>query len=58
LLQERFSALLCPKCSGPLLEGSESSRHMTCSDCGHSASISGLIENAFQAHALFNEGLY
>ncbi|GFG35904.1 hypothetical protein Cfor_05261 [Coptotermes formosanus] len=55
--QERFSALLCPKCSGPLLEGSESSRHMTCSDCGHSASISGLIENAFQAHALFNEGV-
>lgn len=55
--QERFSALLCPKCSGPVLQGTESSHRMTCSDCGHSDSVIGQIQDAFKAHALFNEGI-
>ncbi|XP_021932938.1 SET and MYND domain-containing protein 4-like isoform X1 [Zootermopsis nevadensis] len=53
---ERFSALLCLECSGPLLQSSDSAHHMTCSDCGHRQSFSSLAGATFKAHALFNEG--
>jgi hypothetical protein len=57
LLQERFSALLCSACSGPLLRTSESPHRMACIDCGHRQNVTRLIEAAFKAHALFSEGL-
>ncbi|XP_023723064.1 SET and MYND domain-containing protein 4 isoform X3 [Cryptotermes secundus] len=54
--QERFSALLCSECSGPLLRTSESPHRMACGDCGHRQNISSLVEASFKARALFDEG--
>lgn len=54
--QERFCALLCSECTGPLIRNDNSAHDMTCSDCGHSQDYSSHVEATFRAHALYNEG--
>ncbi|PSN40378.1 hypothetical protein C0J52_11855 [Blattella germanica] len=54
--QERFSALLCTSCQGPLIRNDDSVHQMVCSDCGHTQDYSSHVEAVFRAHTFFNEG--
>ncbi|XP_067002891.2 SET and MYND domain-containing protein 4 isoform X2 [Anabrus simplex] len=54
--QDRFSALVCSSCEGPLVEHTSRSHQMVCCDCGNTQGYSNLVEKAFKAHNLYNEG--
>ncbi|XP_069701173.1 SET and MYND domain-containing protein 4-like isoform X2 [Periplaneta americana] len=56
--QERFSALQCSECRGPLLRMEESDHKMMCADCGHCQGFTRFVGAVFRADALFNEGNY